>query len=96
MISQFLRRTHTDAHSQVRARVVVYSGFYFLDLLLLPSIMSLTRSRSFSHGHSEDEQNIPVALEWDLHHRNPKSEVILVSSDNVSFRVDAWYLKFQS
>jgi hypothetical protein len=30
---------------------------------------------------------------WDEHYDNPKAEIILVSSDKVGFRVDAWQFK---
>jgi hypothetical protein len=30
---------------------------------------------------------------FDLQHNDPDAKVILISSDNVSFRVHAWYVK---
>jgi hypothetical protein len=30
---------------------------------------------------------------WDEHYDNPQAKVILVSSDKVGFRVDAWQFK---
>jgi hypothetical protein len=36
--------------------------------------------------------SLPVGVkQWDDHHNNPKAEVILVSTDEVGFRVDSWY-----
>jgi len=32
-------------------------------------------------------------ITWDEYHCSPRAEVILVSSDMIGFRVDAWYLK---
>ena len=37
-----------------------------------------------------------VALTWDTFHDNPNAEIVLISNDNVGFRVDAWYLAKQS
>jgi hypothetical protein len=30
-------------------------------------------------------------FKWDIHHNNLDARVIVVSSDNVGFRVDGWY-----
>ena len=30
---------------------------------------------------------------WDAQHNDPKADVILVSEDNVYFRVHSWYFK---
>jgi hypothetical protein len=31
-------------------------------------------------------------IAWDEYHCNPRAEVVLVSSDMVGFRVEAWYI----
>ena len=56
--------------------------------------MPVTRSQSVTASErAESEHPETTPIKWSKHHQSPKAEVILVSSDNVSFRVDAWYLK---
>ena len=30
---------------------------------------------------------------WDEHHNDPQADVVLVSEDDVTFRVNSWYIK---
>jgi hypothetical protein len=58
--------------------------------------MPITRSQSITaseRAESEPSEPTPTPIKWSKHHQSPKAEVILVSSDNVSFKVDVWYLK---
>ena len=53
-------------------------------------------------SNMEDEIPKDVAAEsgldkvYDENHNDPSADVILVSNDNVSFRVSSWYLKQKS
>lgn len=56
--------------------------------------MPVTISRSVAASETaESEQAVPIPIDWSTHHQSPEAEVVLVSSDNVSFKVDVWYLK---
>jgi hypothetical protein len=42
----------------------------------------------------EDEKEVKEQeIRWDEQYDNPASEIVLVSSDRVGFRVDAWVFK---
>jgi hypothetical protein len=43
-----------------------------------------------------DEKGVKPGSEedrWDEHHNDPQADVVLVSEDDVSFRVNSWYIK---
>jgi hypothetical protein len=44
-----------------------------------------------THNNGGDSNSHIV--EWDDQYDNPDSKIILISSDNVGFRVDPWLLK---
>jgi len=42
--------------------------------------------------NQEEDDNLDTAdIEWDDQYDNPDEKIVLVSNDNVGFRVDAWY-----
>jgi hypothetical protein len=45
-----------------------------------------------SPNTSEDPAGEAGGLVWDEFHRDPRAEVVLVSKDNIGFRVPAWSL----
>jgi hypothetical protein len=56
--------------------------------------MPVTRSQSVTASERAESVNAETTpIKWSTHHQSPRAEVILVSSDNVSFRVNVWYLK---
>jgi hypothetical protein len=43
----------------------------------------------------EDNEDTQDEIKWDDRYDNPTSEIVLVSSDKVGFRIDAWIFKKQ-
>jgi len=88
----------SSPHSEVRC---AWSDFVLWvleiphhSLLRLLVSMPVTRSQSVTTSERAESQHPePPPITWSKHNQSPKAEVILVSSDNVSFRVDVWYLK---
>jgi hypothetical protein len=56
--------------------------------------MPVTRAQSITASERAESEHPEITpIKWSKHHQSPKAEVILVSSDNVSFKVIVWYLQ---
>jgi hypothetical protein len=83
--------THTSAlcHGNLTNSHTSYS-------ISAPPISSMPITRSQSVAASDKEDDTPPKsgpVNWDLHHGSPRTGITLTSRDNVSFKVDTWYMR---